>query len=101
MTNNNVAKPELTASRLRKTLSYSKATGLFRWLVRHSNRVRVGDIAGDANHVGGARRIGIFGRSYLAHHLAVLYVTGRWPANNVAFRNGIRSDCRWRNLRVV
>jgi hypothetical protein len=74
---------------------------MFRWLVSTSNRVRVGDIAGDSNHIGGARRIGIFGKSYLAHMLAVLHVTGRFPTKPVAFRNGLRSDTRWRNLRTA
>jgi hypothetical protein len=86
----------ITAEKLRRLL-----TGHFRWRVRRSNRIRVGDIAGDANHVGGARRIGIFGRSYLAHHLAVLHVTGKFPVHRVAFRNGLRSDSRWRNLKVA
>ena len=89
----------ITASRVRKLLSYQKSTGLFRWRVRPSNRVGVGQIAG-ANHIGGARRIGVEGVSYLAHHLAALYVTGRWP-HGVAFRNGQRSDTRWRNLEVA
>jgi hypothetical protein len=42
----------LTASRLRKLLSYDKTTGLFRWLVRTSNRIRIGGIAGSRHRDG-------------------------------------------------
>jgi hypothetical protein len=90
----------LTASRLRRLISYDRASGIMRWRVRLSNRVRVGDIAG-SDHVGGYRKIAIDGRSYLGHVLAVLHVTGAWPARDVTFRNLDRSDCRWRNLRVA
>jgi hypothetical protein len=89
----------LTASKLRKLLSYSKSTGTFRWRERLSNCVHVGDIAGDSNHVSGMRRIGIDGVSYFAQMLAVLHVTGKLP-KKVIFKNGVRSDTRWRNLRV-
>jgi len=90
----------LTASRLRKLLSYNRASGIMRWRVRLSNRVSVGDIAG-SKHAGGARKIAIAGESYLAHRLAVLHVTGRWPANDVTHKNHNRSDDRWRNLRAA
>ena len=89
----------LTASRLRKLLSYDRASGIMRWRVRLSNRVNVGDVAG-GKHVGGYRKISIDGVSYLAHVLAVLAVTGRFPAT-VRHRNGNRADDRWRNLRVA
>jgi hypothetical protein len=90
----------ITAERLRNLLSYDRKTGLFRWLVRTSNRISVGDVAG-GKHVGGYRKISIDGVSYLAHVLAVLTVTGRFPARPVRHRNGNRADDRWRNLRVA
>jgi hypothetical protein len=90
----------ITAERLRKLLSYNKATGIFRWLVRTSNRVRVGSEAGSARS-DGFRKIAIDGKSYLSNRLAVLHTTGRWPASNVIQKNGNRSDTRWRNLRVA
>jgi hypothetical protein len=90
----------LTASKLRRLLSYNKTTGLFRWRVRTSNRIRVGSVAG-CERRDGFRKIAIEGKSYLANRLAVLHTTGRMPANNVTRRNGNRSDDRWRNLRVA
>jgi hypothetical protein len=87
----------LTAERLRKLLSYEPATGIFRWLVRTSNRVRVGSVAG-SKRADGYRKIAIDGISYVAQRLAVLHVTGEWPANSVPRRNLDREDNRWQNI---
>jgi hypothetical protein len=89
----------LTASTLRKLLSYSKSTGLFRWRVRTSNRIRVGSMAGtvDANDY---TVIKIAGKRYYAARLATLAMTGERPANNVTYRNGQRSDNQWINIRA-
>ena len=85
--NNNQARPHpvagffmgetrmLTTNRLRRLLSYEPATGLFRWLVRPSNRVNIGDIAGTIDAAGYVV-IKIAGQRYYANQLAVLYVTG-------------------------
>jgi hypothetical protein len=88
----------LTASRLRKLLSCDKATGIFRWLVRTSNRVRVGGVAG-SKRADGYRKIAIDGVSYVAQRLAVLHITGEWPAKSVPRRNLDRADNRWVNIR--
>jgi hypothetical protein len=88
----------LTASKLRQVISYNKSTGVMRWLVRTSNRIRVGGEAG-SKRTDGFRKIVIGGKSYLANRLAVMHVTGTMPVNDVTFRNGNRADCRWRNLR--
>jgi hypothetical protein len=61
----------LTAERLRELLSYEPTTGLLRWKIRTSNRVRVGDVAG-SSRVDGCRKIVIDGVSYLAQRLASL-----------------------------
>jgi hypothetical protein len=88
----------LTASRLRKLLTYDRATGLFHWLVRPSKRIRVGSIAGSKRR-DGFIKIGIDKKSYLAQRLAVLHVTGKLPEGRIIFKSGDRSDARWRNLR--
>jgi len=55
-------------------------------------------IAGSVNNLGYVK-IKLNGKSYAAHRLAFLYVTGSWPENQVDHINRIRTDNRWENLR--
>lgn len=95
-----MATPKLTAERLRHVLDYNPGTGLFRWKVRTSNRVSVGDIAG-APHKAGYVQIYVDGENFLAHRLAWLHVVGAWPAYTIDHINHNRSDNRFANLRDV
>ena len=90
----------LTASRLRRLISYDRASGVMRWLAPFlaafalaAWQVRNGQT--------GVAKIAIDGKSYLSNQLAVLHATGRWPAKNIIHRNGVRSDVRWRNLQFA
>ncbi len=47
----------------------------------------------------GYRQVYIEGRSYYVHVLAVLYMTGLWPTNDVDHDNTLKDDNRWLNLR--
>ena len=94
-------KVELTQEVLRSVLSYSPETGLFHWLVRSANRVRVGNPAGCISEANGYLVIGYKFSHHLAHRLAFLYMTGEWPKHEVDHINTIRSDNRWVNLRDV
>lgn len=90
----------VTAERLREILNYDPLTGLFRWKVRLSNRIRIGDVAGcpgDRGYIS----IGLLGERHRGQRLAVLYMTGKWPEFEVDHENGCTSDNRWRNLRDV
>ena len=87
----------LTASRLRKVLSYAPRTGIFRWKVSASTRAPVGTIAGTKNGRG-YRQIRIDGRPYSASRIAWLYMTGKWPNSEIGYINGKPSDTRWANL---
>jgi hypothetical protein len=77
--------------RLKELLSYEPASGFFFW--SHSGN-RAG--CADAN---GYWVIGIDGSIYLAHRLAWLWMTGRWPSAFVDHANRVKSDNRWENLR--
>ena len=90
--------PMLTATRLRKVLSYAPTTGIFRWKVSASTRAPVGTIAG-AKNGRGYRQIRFNGRPYSASRLAWLYMTGKWPNSEISYLNGKPSDTRWANLR--
>lgn len=88
----------ITQSRLKELLHYEPDTGVFTWLVRTSDSVRIGDLAGGC-HGNRYRRIRIDGKLYLAHRLAWLYMTGAWPDNQIDHVNGVRDDNRIANLR--
>ena len=90
----------LSTAILKSLLSYEKGTGVFRWRVQRPNGVKPGDIAG-APYARGYIGIGVMGKVYLAHRLAWLYVTGSWPADQVDHKNTIKSDNRWKNLRLA
>jgi hypothetical protein len=91
------AQLKITAERLRELLDYDPDTGWFRWRVS-SQRVRVGQIAGNY-----ARRgywdIMVDGRSYRAHRLAWLYMTGKFPDRELDHIDGDGTNNRFSNLR--
>jgi hypothetical protein len=89
---------ELDHAELWRLLRYFTATGIFRWNIRAAQHVKAGDVAGSPNGRG-YTQIKLRGRSYPAHRLAFLYMTGAWPEADVDHINGVRSDNRWENLR--
>jgi HNH endonuclease/AP2 domain len=91
--------PRVTREQLQEVLKYHPKTGEFRWLKRVGYRIRVGDIAGCVNKLTGYRVINIYRRTYLAHQLAWLYMTGCWPRPSVDHRDLDRANNRWSNLR--
>ncbi len=93
----------LTAERLREIVSYDPGTGFFTWRVPRGfrgSRGAVGARAGSYNHVLGYRVIGIDGKTYYEHRLAVLYMTGAWPRAIVDHaKNGDGFNNRAENIR--
>lgn len=87
----------LTAERLRSLLIYEPDTGIFRWHIPRKRCV-VGEIAGCLRQ-NGSWQIRLDGHLYRAHRLAWLYMTGKWPVDEIDHKNRISSDNRWDNLR--
>jgi len=88
----------LTQARLKEILHYDPETGLWVWLVDANRRwAKAGSIAGKLCK--GAIIITFKGRGYFAHRLAFLYMTGKWPKDEVDHRDLDASNNRWKNLR--
>ena len=83
---------------VRNILNYDKLTGEFTLKIKHSRNVKVGTIAGSVRP-NKYRAIRINYRLYFEHRLAWLWMTGKWPENEIDHINRDRSDNRWSNLR--
>ena len=90
----------LTADEVRHLLDYEPATGVFRWRVSTSKRVKVGDVAGCVV-ANGYRKIRINKRLWLEHRLVWLHQCGAEPSAELDHINGDRADNRLINLRVA
>ncbi len=91
-------KPEIDREYLMHLLHYDPQTGAFTWMNPNSKRMRRGDRAGFLTN-DGYLAIRIDGVPYRAHRLAVLYMTGEMPAEDVDHRNRDRLANQWGNLR--
>ena len=96
---NGSPRQKLTQASLRRVLSYDADTGIFR-RAASSGTAHVGDIAGGIAP-NGYWQISVLGMRCRAHQLAWLWVVGEWPAGEIDHINGVRSDNRWENLRLV
>jgi hypothetical protein len=91
---------DLTQARLHALLDYDPETGVFTWLVSRG-AARAGTVAGTVwkGRSGPYLLIRIDGRSYRAHRLAFLYMTGEWPPDHIDHRDGEGLTNKWKNLR--
>lgn len=90
----------LTADRLREVVRYDPATGVFTRLVSTAPNARAGDFAGSLRKRG-ILAFHVDGKLYAAHRLAWLYMTGKWPDDDIDHRDGNKVNNRWDNLRDV
>ena len=85
-------------SELMRLLEYHPASGLFTNKLRRGKQ-KAGQVTGTLHHKGYIH-ISINGKKYLAHRLAMLFMTGSIPAL-VDHKNQVKDDNRWDNLRAV
>lgn len=88
----------LSHERLVSLLNYDKLTGIFTWLVHRGSHIHPGMTAGTLDNTGYVS-IKIDGTPYLAHRLAVFWVTGEWPIEEVDHDDLVRNHNWWNNLR--
>ena len=89
----------LTIEQLKEVLEYNPDTGLFTW-IKSTQQTKAGSVAGNKTNQGYIR-ISVKRKRYLAHRLAYLYMTGKFPENSIDHINHIRDDNRWTNLRAA
>lgn len=91
---------ELNQDLLRSILDYNPDTGVFTWKVNRP-RVRAGDEAGCEVRYRNTlyRKIRIWGKNYMVHRLAFLWMTGVWPPEEVDHKDRNTLNNVWANLR--
>lgn len=91
---------EISKKVLHEFMSYNTLTGIFTCKKKWSQRSVIGAKLGVTTSKG-YLKIGFGNKEYLLHRLAFMYVTGKWPKDQVDHINHIKTDNRWTNLREV
>jgi len=89
---------ELTAERARELLSYDQFSGVLTWRVDRGGSARAGSVAG-AQHDARYLRLTIDRKSYKAHRVIFLLMTGCWPNPRCDHIDLDKTNNRWKNLR--
>ena len=94
----------MTPFELRKLIEYDPDTGLLKWKPRENNASFNSKHAGKpafAQLSDGYLTGRLGGKNFKAHRIAWAVNQGEWPLGQIDHINGIRSDNRLSNLRVV
>lgn len=89
----------ITGTYLESLLWYDPDEGTFTWVNPGKHNMRyAGKLAGTIG-ADGYRKIRIDGQLYIASHLACLWMTGKWPDEEMDHKDRNRSNDKWDNLR--
>jgi hypothetical protein len=88
----------MTHDYLRQILDYNPETREFIWKVFKGSRALAGMRAGTLCP-DGRRRLQIDRKRYLEYRLAIFYMTGKWPKNEIDHINNDAHDEQSKNLR--
>lgn len=89
----------MDSTTLKSLLQYDPETGHFTW-IGFQNGANKNGPAGCVNKLGYVV-IRVLKKLYLAHRLAWLYMTDKWPSSIVDHKNRNRGDNSWSNLRLA
>lgn len=95
-------KNDLTPEYLKSIYDYNEASGKFFWKKRTNSlsRAVIGREVGTPDR-DGYKRLKLFGKIYLVHHVTWFLFNNKWPVNELDHINGVRDDNRIENLRDV
>ena len=88
----------LDQSRLKTVLAYDPETGWLTWTNCRKSDIKEGTRAGYVGHKG-YRMITVFNIEYSEHRVIWLWMTGRWPADQIDHKDNNKSNNAWDNLR--
>lgn len=94
----------ITQAELKEILYYDEFTGYFMWLKSKGPRAQAGSRAGSKDKKLNGKtyiRICCNGVIYYAPRLAVLYMEGSFPPEEIDHISGDGTDNRWTNIRKV
>lgn len=89
----------MTQEEAKRFLDYDAESGIFTWKSKPSHRVNIGAIAGSINPTDGYWHIQFRRKKYKRSRLAWLYMTGRWPSDEIDHINRDCLDDSFGNLR--
>jgi hypothetical protein len=85
---------------LSPVLEYSPESGLLKWKISPSAKVKIGQEAISKDNRGYVI-VTYKGKTYKAHRVAWLFVYGKWPESAIDHINGKKDDNRIENLRLT
>ena len=85
---------------LKHCLHYNPDTGIFRWKIKPNKRIYNWSIAG-CRRSDGYVVIQLEDTYQLAHRLAFVYMTGKFPKEYTDHIDHVRHNNKWKNLREV